>query len=170
MGGTPVIENPGSSMIWLHTRFQWLLEALEVANMKDPRSVLRLPHNNLMICFLGSTTSVPRFQEFVKVANKSLTGWLLKVFLESNGPSLEHILFICFPYCLSQLRCTRHGSGCAISNHRRWNEPFFGALGLLFVPFYPLPTCNVKISTSKGKRQKNTWTHVERLLIKEQAF
>ena len=48
MGGTPVIENPGSSMIWLHTRFQWLLQALELGNMKDSRSVLRLPHNNLV--------------------------------------------------------------------------------------------------------------------------
>lgn len=34
MGGTVVIENPGSSMIWLHLRFQWLLGILERAGLK----------------------------------------------------------------------------------------------------------------------------------------
>ena len=29
MGGTPVIENPGSSLIWMHERFQWLLGVLQ---------------------------------------------------------------------------------------------------------------------------------------------
>lgn len=37
MGGTPVIENPGSSMIWLHDRFQWLLGILENAGIRDPQ-------------------------------------------------------------------------------------------------------------------------------------
>ena len=36
MGGTPVIENPGSSMIWMHDRFQWLLGVLENVGMRDP--------------------------------------------------------------------------------------------------------------------------------------
>ena len=36
MGGTPVVENPGSSLIWLHNRFQWLLEVLERAGMVVP--------------------------------------------------------------------------------------------------------------------------------------
>ena len=29
MGGKPVIENPGSSLIWMHERFQWLLGVLQ---------------------------------------------------------------------------------------------------------------------------------------------
>lgn len=34
MGGVPVIENPGTSLIWMHDRFQWLLEVLERCGMK----------------------------------------------------------------------------------------------------------------------------------------
>ena len=33
MGGVPVIENPGSSLIWLHDRFQWLLGVLQAAGL-----------------------------------------------------------------------------------------------------------------------------------------
>lgn len=36
MGGTPVLENPGSSLIWLHSRFQWLLSILEAAKVREP--------------------------------------------------------------------------------------------------------------------------------------
>ena len=36
MGGTPVVENPGSSLLWLHERFQWLLETLERFNIRVP--------------------------------------------------------------------------------------------------------------------------------------
>lgn len=35
MEGVPVVENPGSSLIWLHDRFQWLLTLLERAGLKD---------------------------------------------------------------------------------------------------------------------------------------
>jgi len=36
MGGTPVIENPGSSMIWMHERFQWLLGVLQEHGITEP--------------------------------------------------------------------------------------------------------------------------------------
>ena len=36
MGGTPFIENPGTSLIWLHDRFQWLLDMLEIARIRVP--------------------------------------------------------------------------------------------------------------------------------------
>ena len=44
MDGTPVVENPGSSMIWLHDRFQWLLAKLETLGMKEPVLSLRRYH------------------------------------------------------------------------------------------------------------------------------
>ena len=37
MGGTVVIENPGSSLIWMHDRFQWLVDILEAQGIKAPR-------------------------------------------------------------------------------------------------------------------------------------
>lgn len=42
MNGTPIIENPGSSLIWLHDRFQWLLEILENAGLREPQLKLLL--------------------------------------------------------------------------------------------------------------------------------
>ena len=36
MGGRPFIENPGTSLIWLHDRFQWLLDMLEIARIRVP--------------------------------------------------------------------------------------------------------------------------------------
>ena len=39
MGGTPCIENPGSSMVWMHDRFQWLLGVLELCKIKEPQLI-----------------------------------------------------------------------------------------------------------------------------------
>ena len=34
LGGHIVLENPGSSLIWLHDRFQWMLESLGSIGLK----------------------------------------------------------------------------------------------------------------------------------------
>lgn len=36
LGGHIVIENPGSSLIWLHDRFQWMLVQLNAIGMLVP--------------------------------------------------------------------------------------------------------------------------------------
>ena len=36
LGGHMVLENPGSSLIWLHDRFQWMLETLASLGIKVP--------------------------------------------------------------------------------------------------------------------------------------
>lgn len=47
MGGTPVVENPGSSLIWLHDRFQWLLGCLEKIG-------LTMYKQKFWMCYFGS--------------------------------------------------------------------------------------------------------------------
>jgi hypothetical protein len=36
LGGHMVLENPGSSLIWLHDRFQWMLETFASLGIKVP--------------------------------------------------------------------------------------------------------------------------------------
>jgi len=40
LGGHMVLENPGSSLIWMHDKFQWFLGALESVGLKEAQSML----------------------------------------------------------------------------------------------------------------------------------
>ena len=51
MSGVVLIENPGSSMLFLHDRMQWLLQQLEKAGMVVP--LLQITHINLYFLPLG---------------------------------------------------------------------------------------------------------------------
>ena len=44
MSGVVLLENPGSSIIYLHDRFQWFLQQLEQAGMVAPSLDLESRH------------------------------------------------------------------------------------------------------------------------------
>ncbi|CAL1152631.1 unnamed protein product [Cladocopium goreaui] len=74
MEGVPVVENPGSSLIWLHDRFQWLLTLLERAGLKMYRQSFWMrgfDHFSMKRTILWSTSpAIIAFMQFAHFKGK----------------------------------------------------------------------------------------------------
>lgn len=68
LGGHFVIENPGSSLIWLHDRFQWMLGALEAIGNKAPLWEFQSKPDHLKTCFSHPRKKLDPFHQTLRPA------------------------------------------------------------------------------------------------------